>query len=472
METQIPSAEHAKRKLTRELVGSVFCWTLWVIMTIALMLFVQQYTRNIPYQDDLSLVGIMTGNQPVNAAWLWSQHNEHRPVISRLILSELTRFVKNDFQAGLYLNAMILSISAAAMLLLARKVRGSTRISDGVLPLLILSIAQTETLTISFALNLVLTGWLSYELISIACSYGSHHPGAKIARFGLILVLLPLTGGSGLVMLPPLFLWLVGTITFGWWSGQTIAKGARAIGLVFLTIAATLVVFYLRGYTRPSYHPSAPSMSAVALTTLECLSVVLCPNLGPYWMAAGLVVASIILGTLARLAIVGIRSPVDRPRAIGFIAIILGLLSMAVAVGVSRSGLGPGTGLANRYITIMTPLPCALYIAWLSFAPPRRREWICMGLLIVTGLMAPLNYRGAIQRGRAVRRIELQVEQSLKARVSGSVLVGRVCPQLFPAPDDLYHYFKMLKSARFGPFEDMVDDRIATSPEAPEVLRR
>ena len=107
-------------------IGQILPWTVWAVMTFAMILYVRQYTRNVPYMDDMALVGIMTGNQPVNLDWLWSQHNEHRPVISRLILAGLTRFVQNDFRTGLYFNAAMLSVSAAMMLLLVRRVRGST----------------------------------------------------------------------------------------------------------------------------------------------------------------------------------------------------------------------------------------------------------------------------------------------------------------------------------------------------------
>ena len=63
------------------------------------------HTRNIPLTDDFAPVPMMTGHEPVSLRWAWSQHNEHRPVLSRLILAGLSRYVKNDFRAGRYFNA-------------------------------------------------------------------------------------------------------------------------------------------------------------------------------------------------------------------------------------------------------------------------------------------------------------------------------------------------------------------------------
>jgi hypothetical protein len=71
-------------------IGRILPWTVWAVMTFALILYVCQFTRNVPYMDDMVLVGMMTGNQHVNLDWLWSLHNEHRPVISRLLLTGLT----------------------------------------------------------------------------------------------------------------------------------------------------------------------------------------------------------------------------------------------------------------------------------------------------------------------------------------------------------------------------------------------
>ena len=48
--------------------------------------------------DDFMLVSVMSGHEPVSLRWAWTQHNEHRPVISRLILAGLYRFIAKDFR--------------------------------------------------------------------------------------------------------------------------------------------------------------------------------------------------------------------------------------------------------------------------------------------------------------------------------------------------------------------------------------
>jgi hypothetical protein len=474
MRNDLSGPRDSLRIRVRRRIGPILPWIVWALMTVVLILYVRQFTRNVPYMDDMALVGMMTGKQPVNLDWLWSQHNEHRPVVSRLILTGLTRFVQNDFRTGLYFNAGVLSALGAMMLLLVRRLRGSNRVTDCVIPLAILNIGQTESMTIAFALNLVLTAWISYELVAMVVLSDRRPAWSLTLRFGLCLVVLPLSGGSGLVMVPPLVLWLLGYLCFNWWSDEGRGPGGvpRAIGMGLLMSCSAIVALYFSGYVKPSHHPATPSIAAMASTTLECLSLVIYPNVGTYWKFAGLLVAFLVASTLVRLVIVGARTPSERPRSIGLIAIILSMLAIAAAVGVSRSGFGPGTGRATRYITLMTPLLMTMYIAWLLYVPSRAGRWLQAGLLVLFGLTVPGNTNYGLQIGERLRAAERRVERNLMAKLPASELIGRACPVLYPDPDIMYEQFKVLKAARFGRFTDLIDDRVAVVPESTAGIRR
>ena len=471
MRNRVPHLGHFDWNRARDLVGPIVCWTVWSVMTVALMFFVRHYTRNVPYMDDVSLIEVMTGSQAVDFEWLWSQHNEHRPLISPLILAGLTRYVRNDFRTGLYFNAAMMSIAAATMLLLARKLRGSTRITDSVLPLSILTISQTESITIAFALNLVLTAWIAYELLALVSLAGRRSPQSLAMKFGLYLVLLPLTGGGGLAMLPPLALWLIGYLCWKTWSGRELVGAGRAIAIGLLIACAEIVGLYFVGYVKPAHHPPAPSVAAAAYSALECLSLAVNPSADAYWWPSGLLVAFLSVATLVRLAIVGLGAPRERDRAFGLCAIILAMLSTAVAVGLSRSGFGPGACRAFRYITLMAPLLSSLYISWLLYASDRIRRCLFAGLLALTCLMVPQNVRRAVHAGERLCAVERGVERSLAAKLPASQLIRRAHPTLHPDAYELYKGFLMLKTARFGAFQDFVNDRMAAVAEGSAVRR-
>ena len=59
-------------------------------------------------------------------------------------------------------------------------------------------------LLIGFALNLVLSAWLAFVLISAFGRATDRTARTTVISLGIALVILPLCGGSGLVMLPPL----------------------------------------------------------------------------------------------------------------------------------------------------------------------------------------------------------------------------------------------------------------------------
>jgi hypothetical protein len=454
----------------RKLAAAILVWAVWGAMTAAAILFIWHYARNIPYMDDFALVPVMTGHDPVSLQWIWSQHNEHRPAISRLILVGLHRFIANDFRVGMYFNAGLLSAAAASTLVLVRRLRGSFSITDIVLPLSILNLGQTETLFISFAMNLVLTAWISCELIATAAT-ADRRLGWRLAlKFGLCLVLLPLCGGSGLVMLPPLAMWLAGYSACGWWSGRGPGVAARAIGFWLLTACSVVVALYLINYTSPVHFGPPPSPTAVATTTLEYLSLVVCANAPNYWRLASLTVVLLVGVTLVRLVVVVLRHPQERPRALALSAMILSMLSAAVAVGLSRSYVGAVGGLASRYVTISAPLLYALYVAWLAYGPSSA-EWVVhIVLLALVCLAIAANIKFALRFGEDRLSVYRSVERGLKARVPSSVLLRRACPALFPDPEIAYKCFKMLKDARVGNFTYLVDDPVAANPDAPTVI--
>ena len=378
----------------------ILVWAVWVFATVALFLYVLHYTRNVPYMDDWEMVPVITGHESISLRWAWTQHNEHRALLPRLILASLFRWIARDFRTGLYLNAGLLSLAGALMIVQVRRLRGHTRLTDAVLPLSILTLAQAEVLFIGFALNLVLTAWISYALIAVLARTSERPRWMSVIAIGISLVILPLCGGSGLVMLPPLILWFASYLCWGWRSGREPGGWARAFGLSSLMACSAVVALYLVDYVKPAHHPSAPSLSAVASTTLEFLSLSVCPSVPGYWKAAALTVVALVAVALIRLTVVAVRLPHERPRALGLAAVIFSIIGVAVSVGVSRSGFGPGAGLASRYVCLAAPLLSALYVTWLIYTPARAQRALQASLLLVVCLSVPSSLQVAKRSSR------------------------------------------------------------------------
>jgi hypothetical protein len=471
-ETHQPEPGEAGWDRIRDRAGLISAWGSWAALTVALLLFVRQYSRNIPYADEFEMVSVMTGAEPVSLRWAWAQHNEHRPVISRLIMACLSRFVANDFRAPRYANVVLLSAMAASMLVLARRIRGSARVTDAVLPLAILNIAQVESLMNGFAMNLILTSLVEIALIVVVSSAHRSRGEAMALGFGSALVLLPLTGGSGLAMIPPLALWLAGYVARGWWSGSEPGVATRAIGLGLLAACTAIVALYLHGYNRPAYHPLPSSAVAVAWSTLLCLSLAVYPHLSSYWWPAGPIVIALVTATLGLLAFASARSPGERPRALGLMAIIASMLCVVGAVGVSRAAFGPSAILASRYVTLTIPLFCVLQIAWLTYGPARAREGIPAALLVLIAVTMPDTYRFSRRYCGSVRVAEQRVERGLKDHVPTAKLLKWASPVLYPDSHCVQERFRMLKVARMGLFTEFEESRVASSPSGATAVRR
>ncbi|MBV8487921.1 MAG: hypothetical protein JO161_06545 [Planctomycetaceae bacterium] len=453
----------------------ILVWAIWIAFTLVLFLHVQHYARNIPYMDDWAMVPVITGHEPITLKWAWAQHNEHRMLVPKLILAFLFRWVAPDFRTGMYFNAGLLSLAAALMIVLAYRLRGYQKLTDAVFPLSILSLAQSEVLLLNYALPLVLSSWLAFALIHALGRASDQPPFITVIPIGIALVMLPLCGGSGLVMLPPLMLWLAGYLFWGWWSGREPSGWTRAFGLSSLMACSVIITLYLIDYVRPVHHPVAPSLAAIARGTLEFLSLSIHPDFGGYWKAAALIVAAMLAMALVRLAMVAIKLPHERPRAFGLAAVILSMMGVAVSVGVSRCGFGPGAGLASRYVTLAAPLLSVLYITWLIYSPGWRQRVLHACLLMAVSLSVPYSVEGARLRDRHRLRLYRTVEQSLKAGVSDSQFLDVACPGLFPLRNATAYLVKMLRSSKFGDFKYLHDDQEAAQiavSRTPDTARR
>jgi hypothetical protein len=456
----------------------MFVWAVWAVGTLLLLLHVRHYARNVPFMDDWLMVPVITGHDPNILKWAWAQHFEHRMVVPKLILVFLFRWVALDFRTGMYFNAGLLSSAAAMMIVLAHRLRGHQRLTDAVLPLSILTLAQSEALLWNYAMALILSAWLTFGLIWVLGRAPQRPPWMTVIPVGMALVILPLSGGSGLVTLPPLILWLAGYLCWGWWSGREPGGWARAFGLSSLMACSAIIALYLSDYVHPATIPLPPSLGAIVSTVLEFLSMSICSSLAAieYRMAASLTILTLVAVALIRLSLAAVRLPHERPRAIGLAAVIMSIMGVAVSVGLARSGYGSWAGLAGRYVSLVVPLLSVLYFTWMLYTPARFQRALQTCLLLVVCANIPYAISGARQRDEPRLRYFRQVERSLKAGVSESRFLDDVaCPPCGPPRDAVANLVKLLRSPGFGKFKYLHDDQTDAQTAViskPETMRR
>lgn len=431
----------------------------WAALTVAAVGFVFAFGSNCPNADEWEFVPALTGHEPLGP-WLWAQHNEHRLPLPRLVYYSLFQLTR-DFRAGMLLQVALLSGLSLGLMRLAARLRGRPRWADLFFPVSLLHVGHWENFLIGynvcFALILVLQ-----TLIGLVALYTTPDSGFRSGlAAGVLAVLLVLCGGGGVV---------VGLVAAGWLAYLAVEVwnyGAKLRALVLLAFAAFPAVYlalYLDGYHRPAHHPPLGEGGwGVIAVTGETLSMALGGGVEElrvkidrervYWgsvvVAAGmLALGGYTLAVLLRMA----KSPDDRSTALGLIAIIAGIVGVALVIGLGRAGLSGKHGLASRYGYIMWPLVGLAYLFWVGRGG-WGGKWVPLGLCTAAALLYPVNTTHGIGSAAHIRPVLAAVEAEAHAGVPPPEIV-RHFPHTFQEGQEerAVRAIPMLREARVGDF--------------------
>jgi hypothetical protein len=349
--------------------AKAFVWGIWGLTASVAIAFVAHFGSNVPLWDDYSIVPQLAGQRPVTPSWLWEQCNEHRIPVPKLIMFSAERFAGNDVRAGMFLSLAALIGLAATLIALAAHLPGGLRAADAVFPILLLSLGQATNLlwNIQFfqALSILLgTAYL------IPITMRPLWPG----RFGLMaaglgVALLPLCGGTGLMFVPGLELWLFGMSVAVARSNHPDRRRRLASLVAAMLPGLAIAILYFRGF-RKGLHPPAPSGVLDALrTALQFLAGGIgqpASALWPWsvWLTLGLIFVSLIC-----LVYSWIRHREERHRVFGLICFLISILTIAGAVGWGRGWAGETAGFQDRYITMAIPIWCWFAIVFRVCTP-------------------------------------------------------------------------------------------------------
>jgi hypothetical protein len=441
-------------------IAPLFVWGVWALMLLAGLAFVWQYGRNVPFWDEWNMVPILTGERPVDAAWLWSEHNGHRIPLPRLLLVGLYKLTGSDFRAGMYFNVAALGALALAMIRVAKGVRGEVAWTDAIFPLALLHWGHYENLLWSWQVTQVMPVLLAGVLLLIIVRSGARLTPAGVVLAGMCLAALPLCGVPGLVYVPPLALWLGYVGLLDWRSGERQAR-QRSLAAWGLTAAAILLsALYFVGYHEPARHWTVLRLRGCAATTLAFLAGGFGPAAARFRLLWGLGVFALLLASAGALlvAVWGGRPP-GRPRALGLLCFLAAVACLALSVGLGRTGYG----FTPRYFLFAAPALCCVYFTWGVYSRPAlgRFAQTCLFALIV--FTCAFNFQAGHASARAHRDRLKAFEDDLLAGESEDKLLARHAGTLCPCPwgegvsfhDWLGGHLRALCHARVGPFRSL-----------------
>lgn len=415
--------------------------------------------KRYPCADDWDEVPALTGATPITLSYLWSQHNEHRIFVPRLIMLTTLRLSHADYRAPVLFDLAALGLLAAAMILTARKLRGRTRYADALFALLLLLPLQGGLLW-SFQVQFVSSSLTLGALLLVAARGERPLSPACAAVAGGGLIVAPLCGANGLVMVPPIAAWLIVRAVTQLRAAEPKAKRGGLVLATLTAAALALSLFYFHGYDQPTDHdwPHA----GVAQTTLVSVRA-LASGLGYwaaqlYWPWTGIAVTALVLASAILLARRWRADPAERPRILGLLALLAAVVCVAVGVGWGRAGRGWEPGLESHYSSSeLLPL-CVVYFVWEIYGPRSASRvllpTLCLAVAIVCGQAAFV--RAQWSEHPAPERVQL--EGDLRRDMTAEELVARNILPLHGADtpgarEQVVAGVRLLREARMGVFD-------------------
>jgi hypothetical protein len=437
----------------------VFVWGIWLIMLGAALFYIVKYRSNIPVWEDWFLVSPLTGNEPDLLKWLWAQNNEHRIPLPRLILLGLLKIANGDFRIGMLFNVISLGVISLAMILVARKLRSDrTSFTDAFFPIALLHLGNWENLFWSWQITFVIPAALTFALLLVFVGYTTLVTPAAAVISGTCLMLLPLCGANGLLIVPLIALWLIYS---GALHRQAIKLNGRHewIGIFLIassTIALILSGLYFVGYEHVTWYSPSPNF----LTTLDTAAKLLAFGFGSTaersWTLSEIFTVSFLLfsGGVAVLGVLHSKG-LERHRSMGVLLFFGNLIMFALIFGWGRAvSVQQDDYLPLRYPLLGVQALCTAYFIWQLYGSPKLRR-VAQAILFFAMLISiPYNTKLGLTLGDWYKENMEAFEKDLSAGIPPSILVERHKANLIFWWDEtqLTNAMQMLHDAGIEPF--------------------
>lgn len=423
----------------------VFVGATWVALFAAAIYYVARFAGADPFGDEWDLMAGITYQEPY-LNWLWTQHNEHRLPLPKLIYTWLLNVSNFDARAGGLATVGVLGAVSLAFVFAVRRLRGTTEYADAFFPIAFLNWGHFENYLIGFQISFAMSMALACVWLLSALSWCECRQPASLKWMGIALILLPLCGAHGLVYAPPLgiaSLWL--------------ARSAPRFAKVYMTItvgaAWVITAANFHNYASPADHPHSTGIAASLHIALEVLSLGWGWVGQMTWPASGILMGTFIFSSAALILLAMRSRPDERDRLMTFAAVAAGMIALALGIGWGRSGFGPLAGFAVRYAIFMLPLMAAGYLLWVRHGGRLCGSLVPMGMFTMAALFLTQHCRTGLTEGRDNAAAMAAFASDLHADLSPDEL-ARKHPRLYPNAERFAARIRVLQSAeipRYAP---------------------
>jgi hypothetical protein len=433
-------------------------FALFLALTAAAVLLAYFQARNVPYWDEWENVPYVAGKRAITAEWLWSLHAEHRFLLPRLLYLGVMRVAGNDFRAMTYVNAALLAFAAFALLVAARRARGSWRWGDATIPIVLLNWGQAENMLWGFQVSFTLFAALSCWLMAAVMACTRPLRGSSVIAVVVPLLLLPLVGATGFALALGFAPWLLAVAFMGWRSRSE--RTAGVVAFIGASALAALLIAYALG--TQEMRPATPPETGVTGSVWRAL-MFLSGGMGPIASAWHPLLTSATALLLAATATALTRGAIidrdRRPIEAGFLCLLIGVSLLAAVVVWGRSPRSPDEAFVARYVTLAAPMWCLFHLAWSRAGTGWSARFVSPAIALVALCAMPWNTSMGLtlcaDRSQRLHAFEMDAWSGISVLDLASRHAGFVYPgdrNSVGSELRLAEHIAILQRARLGPF--------------------
>jgi hypothetical protein len=403
----------------------------------------------------------------------------------------------------MFLSLIGLGVLSAGMIWGARRLFGGTAYADAIFPISLLHFGFAENLLQGWNIQNVTVTVLAGVILLVIVTGASPLTIGQGLGVAVCLHLLPLSGAAGVVLTPPLAVWLAasGVLWLRSSGPHRLKKGLLQIGLGVSAVCLAAVS-----------SPSREELEAIPLHShswkealkgsLAFLSQMFGPGAKSLWPFSGILGLGLLLLAAGIVVKAWWEDRGGRFRLFGLFCFLGAVAGLSLGLGWGRSGLGWQACYYPRYVAFAAPALCCVYFLSgrtgnVGTSRWERRTLLQMFLFTFSCVVLLDNARIGLKDGETVHSLASAFEEDVMSGMPTAMLADRYTgimnpsdwpgvldPSNWPDPEEVAPWAKdqvvlglqLLRDARLGVFRHLRENLsfreipVAVAPVAVEAM--
>ena len=437
--------------------AALFVLLTWAVTFAVGLGFILRFGSEIPLRDDGVKVEYLARQGQVSLEWLWKQEAEHRMPLSRLVWWLTFRGTVGDLRASMVSGYIALSGMTFVLLLGVRRLRGSWRYWDAVIPLAFLHLGHADNLLWFHQPGPVFRAG-AYGVLICYLWNPKWQTSLGMTVLASTLFLLNCVQGMSGVVYSSVF--AIGLLSIASGQRSSDRDGGRACSIVLvasLSLWVALTTLYFIGFeSGQQLSPQEPDAVSAIIAAIQTLTMALGPVAKRIWPLSGALMLLAVTASIAAIfANYFIGSKDGRASLVARLTTIGAPLLLAGAIGWGRQDQG---GLLDRYSLYILPVVAAIWCTWTVLGPRKLMEFaqVCLFSFFCAASLFHAAYGVDIGQDRITKTNAFF--QYIMPRIQMTGIVGRHTPYWGINEERFRRVLQTLRDGGFGRFTEITGD--------------